>query len=492
MGKHDFLSPKAIGNRIKAKGLQKLRWFCQMCQKQCRDENGFKQHCTSEVHQRQMALFASNPEKFMDYFSEMFEEGFLELLSRRFGTRRVAANFVYNEYIQDKDHVHMNSTMWATLSDFVKYLGRTGQCEIEETEKGWLITWINRDPDAVKRAEIAAARRAREAAADAALEEEVDAIAAQARSLTGGADGTDSAGSSSAAASSILIRDNSEGAKLKLGINLGSLFRTGSSSAGGAGSRGGGSGGAAADESEEGEDDDGEGADASGTAGGATGSGGNAAAKAGVKRSRWDSGGGAGGSGAAAALFADDNDTDAPSAKRAAVDSSGGAAPASAARSNLQALMAEQEAAKASKAKQAASASSAPASTAASRHEDWLFPGLIVKVMNKKVGGGAYYKAKGVVTEVEDTFIGHVSILPSSDGTGGGDVLRLDQADCETVIPAVGGQLLILNGPHRGCKAELVTLHVDRYCADVRLLTGPNTGQLVPACEYEDICKIQT
>ena len=44
MGKEKggFLTPKAIGNRIKAKGLQKLRWYCQMCQKQCRDENGFK------------------------------------------------------------------------------------------------------------------------------------------------------------------------------------------------------------------------------------------------------------------------------------------------------------------------------------------------------------------------------------------------------------------------------------------------------------------
>ena len=38
MPKHDFMSPKAISNRIKSKGLQKLRWFCQMCEKQCRDE----------------------------------------------------------------------------------------------------------------------------------------------------------------------------------------------------------------------------------------------------------------------------------------------------------------------------------------------------------------------------------------------------------------------------------------------------------------------
>lgn len=40
MGKEKggFLTPKAIANRIKAKGLQKLKWYCQMCQKQCRDE----------------------------------------------------------------------------------------------------------------------------------------------------------------------------------------------------------------------------------------------------------------------------------------------------------------------------------------------------------------------------------------------------------------------------------------------------------------------
>jgi DNA/RNA-binding protein KIN17 len=44
MGKNGgFLTPKAISNRIKAKGLQKLRWYCQSCQKQCRDEVSFRQ-----------------------------------------------------------------------------------------------------------------------------------------------------------------------------------------------------------------------------------------------------------------------------------------------------------------------------------------------------------------------------------------------------------------------------------------------------------------
>ena len=39
--KGGFLSPKAINNRIKSKGLQKLRWYCQMCQKQCIDAVNF-------------------------------------------------------------------------------------------------------------------------------------------------------------------------------------------------------------------------------------------------------------------------------------------------------------------------------------------------------------------------------------------------------------------------------------------------------------------
>lgn len=51
-----------IANRIKAKGLQKLRWYCQMCNKQCRDENGFKCHQTSESHKRQMLVFGQAPE----------------------------------------------------------------------------------------------------------------------------------------------------------------------------------------------------------------------------------------------------------------------------------------------------------------------------------------------------------------------------------------------------------------------------------------------
>ncbi|KAJ2604541.1 hypothetical protein H4R99_001750 [Coemansia sp. RSA 1722] len=151
MGKHDFMSPKAVANRIKAKGLQKLRWYCQMCEKQCRDQNGFKCHCASESHQRQMAIFAENPERYMEQFSKEFEDVFLSILSRRYGTKKVDANQVYQEIIADRQHLHMNATKWDSLSDFVMYLGREGKCRVEEAERGWMIEWIDTSDEALAR-----------------------------------------------------------------------------------------------------------------------------------------------------------------------------------------------------------------------------------------------------------------------------------------------------------------------------------------------------
>ncbi|KAJ3089984.1 hypothetical protein HK102_004999 [Quaeritorhiza haematococci] len=149
----DFLTPKAIANRIKAKGLQKLRWYCQMCEKQCRDENGFKCHCASEAHQRQMMLFAETPEKYIEMYSSQFMEDFLRLLSRRYNTKRVHANLVYQEYISDRNHLHMNATRWESLSEFVKWMGKEGICHVDETPKGWFIQWIDRSPQTLAKQE---------------------------------------------------------------------------------------------------------------------------------------------------------------------------------------------------------------------------------------------------------------------------------------------------------------------------------------------------
>ncbi|KAF7232900.1 hypothetical protein EG68_07204 [Paragonimus skrjabini miyazakii] len=151
--KPGFLTPKAISNKIKSKGLQKLRWYCQMCQKQCRDENGYKCHTMSESHNRQIKLFAENGGKFVSSFSAEFLKGYLDIVRRQFGGKRVHANVVYQEYIKEKDHIHMNATRWHTLTGLCMWLGKQGICKVDETEKGWFMEYIDRDPEKMKRQE---------------------------------------------------------------------------------------------------------------------------------------------------------------------------------------------------------------------------------------------------------------------------------------------------------------------------------------------------
>jgi len=148
-------TPKYVANQMKSKGLQRLRWYCQVCEKQCRDENGFKCHAQSESHLRQMLVVGEHAGKHISDFSGQFQSEFVALLSRRFGTKRVKANNVYQEYIQDKHHLHMNSTRWVTLTEFVKHLGRTGVARVDETEKGWFIAWVDNSPKALAKQEAA-------------------------------------------------------------------------------------------------------------------------------------------------------------------------------------------------------------------------------------------------------------------------------------------------------------------------------------------------
>jgi DNA/RNA-binding protein KIN17 len=109
MPKAEKGSVKDIANRMKAKGLQKLKYYCQMCEKQCRDANGFKCHLTSESHLRQMKLFSDNAGGILDKFSKEFEQSYLTTLRMRHGTKKVNANNVYQELISDKQHIHVST-----------------------------------------------------------------------------------------------------------------------------------------------------------------------------------------------------------------------------------------------------------------------------------------------------------------------------------------------------------------------------------------------
>ncbi len=123
-----------------------------------RDENGFKCHVASESHVRNMMLIGEDPRKAINEYSSQFLSDFIKLLRTGHGEKKINVNHFYQEYIANKEHIHMNSTRWASLTDFAKHLGREGICRVEEEEAdengrggGLMISWIDNSPDALRR-----------------------------------------------------------------------------------------------------------------------------------------------------------------------------------------------------------------------------------------------------------------------------------------------------------------------------------------------------
>jgi DNA/RNA-binding protein KIN17 len=405
MGKNEFLTPKAIANRIKAKGLQKLRWYCQMCQKQCRDENGFKCHCMSEGHQRQMQVFGENPDRFIDGYSEEFEESFMEHLKRSHRFSRVAATVVWNEYIANRHHIHMNSTKWATLTDFVKYLGRIGKCKVDETPKGWFITFIDREPETLLK-EGLKNKRARAELADEDRQEKVLAEQIE-RAVNSKPD-----------------KEQIEVEKTELfkqqGEKIGFSFATVSSKA-------------AADTILQQ----------------------TAAGKMTKSASIFEEG--------------DDDSTLQPS-KKWRKENSTKENETQGTSTILADMMREEEKAK----------------EKVNRKDYWLCKDLVVKVMSQSLADKGYYKEKGVVERVISKYVGEIRMLESNH------LLKVDQEELETVLPQIGGTVRIVNGAYRGSNARLLAIDTQKFAAKVQIENGAFDGRILPAIDYEDICKIMS
>lgn len=409
MGKAEVGTPKYIANKMKAKGLQKLRWYCQMCQKQCRDENGFKCHTMSESHQRQLLLFADNAKKYMDEFSFEFAKGYLQILKRQFGTKRVAANRVYQEYITDKNHLHMNATRWVTLTGFVKWLGKTGKCVVDETEKGWFITYIDRDPETIEKQE----RRNKRIKMEKTDEEQTRLLIERQIKHH-----LETAGPSKESVYTELVRENEdekvtldiklEAPKPKIVPNILPLDKLVKQKQ-------------EENKSVKGDEDE------------------------------------------------DDNEQNKLKRKQEDVKSFKKPKIEKSKKSALDEIM-EAEEKKREK---------------SNRKEYWICEGVVVKVMTKALGQD-YYKAKGVIVEVKDRFTAIVKMLDN------GKKIKVDQEHLETVLPAIGRLVKVVNGAYRGNTAILLYIDEKNFCADIEIASGLLKGRNVKNVEYEDICKIHS
>ncbi|KAL1518278.1 hypothetical protein ABEB36_001922 [Hypothenemus hampei] len=378
-------TPKYLANKMKAKGLQKLRWYCQMCQKQCRDENGFKCHTMSESHQRQLLLFADNSSKYINDFSYDFAKGYISILRRQFGSKRVSANRVYQEYISDRDHVHMNGTRWVTLTGFVKWLGATGQAVIDETERGWYITYIDRSPETVEREKK---KKKKEKMEKNDEERTMEMLERQIKM------GLEKAGPIPEPVYTEFTREHEE-ELVKLDLNLKQEKKP-------------------------------------------------VAVAMPLEK-----------------MFKRPVDPPCNSTvnKKIKIEDKK--------RTALDDIMEEEERKK----------------EKMNRKDHWLTENIVVKVVTKSLGID-FYKQKGVVKEVINKYGAVVKLLDS------GKKLKLDQEHLETVIPAIGKQVKIVNGAYSGSVATLLSLDEKNFCVCVEIAKGLLKGRKVENVQYEDICKL--
>ena len=431
MPKAERGSVKDIANRMKAKGLQKLKFYCQMCNKQCRDANGFKCHIQSDYHLRQMKIFGDNASGYLKQFSEEFEQSFLTNLKMRHGTKKVNANNVYQEVIADKEHIHMNATHWTTLSEFVQYLGRTKKCIVEENHSdgtgGWTVSYIETNVGMLARREAqqrreAADKRAEEVLLERMKRQRIEASKAIER-MNGGS-------SSRAEATSILGGNNNHTIKMGIASNTKSKKSTPSAK----------KSSAFGDDDEDSENDT------------MYEKPKTKASHTNVERIVHETRNHVGAASldpSATKKRRHNNDDVAAAAGDAAGDAT------EAERKNKRSKSTKSSTKEGHFSKD---------SLRKKKQQGWLYRDIIVRVISEKLEGGKYFRKKAVVDRVlGDGFVAEVEIL------GGGDVLRLDQSDLETVVPKnfKKSRVRILRGKFRGETARVDYLDKSRYHADL-------------------------
>lgn len=394
MPKAEKGSLKDLSKRMKAKGLQKLKFYCQMCEKQCRDANGFKCHLASDSHLRNMKIFSENSSSILYRNSKQFEKIFLDTLRMRHSTAQVNANQVYQQVISDKAHVHMNGTYWSSLSGFVQYLGKTGKCHIQETERGWYITYINRDVDKMQREEEQQKRQAAELQAEAELQRRILLQRKEA------AKALDRAGIETSSATAM---ETDRDTKIAVALVPPPNSR---------------------------------------------------------KRKQQQQQ-------EPTVNFGDKDDEDDDTYDK------------------------EGEEKKVRNKKKKASSKEQDRLDTASRDQDysspWLYQNIVVRIINKDVANGQYFRKKAIVDQLVDKYTAQVTTLDDSSS------LRLDQDDLETVVPKIKKMatteqavVRIVRGTRRGQTATVVHLDKKEFVAELQMLDG----QRLKGVPFEDFSSI--
>lgn len=103
--------------------------------------------------------------------------------------------------------------------------------------------------------------------------------------------------------------------------------------------------------------------------------------------------------------------------------------------------------------------------------ERWLREGLVVRIMHKFCGG-KFYKRKAVVKRVRHCCEGAKGRAADVEVLKSGEVIRLQQADLENVLPPLGKPALVIKGKYKGNTCKIVDVYVSKKTLKVQLERG--------------------
>jgi G patch domain/KOW motif-containing protein len=101
--------------------------------------------------------------------------------------------------------------------------------------------------------------------------------------------------------------------------------------------------------------------------------------------------------------------------------------------------------------------------------QSWLIPNIRVRIISKKIGGGKFFKEKGVVIDVLKK--GSEAIVQLDNGQV---IDRVPERYLETAIPKVGGNAIILIGRNRHEKGKLLERNSEKGRGSIQLYEEMN------------------
>ena len=122
------------------RGLQKTRFYCSTCERQCLDQHGYDLHCKSETHiirfRRAVQENGGSLNKLVNNKSNEFHKEMISTLRRHHGFKSVRLNNLYQEHIAVKGHVHLNATRWPSLTAYSRFLAQSGDARVWNENDG--------------------------------------------------------------------------------------------------------------------------------------------------------------------------------------------------------------------------------------------------------------------------------------------------------------------------------------------------------------------